>query len=154
MACRGGLILRTGATLHPMNDPKVIDYTEELSFYWDTLLHAWAEHCDQHPVLECDLAARRVAAYPAIDYLNDLSVRTRQAAIEEYERTTREGGMMVFILDSEREVLQSYSFLPQAQPDARGRPGGPPAGGQPVRPERKRTSSRGGSRRRTLRKVK
>ena len=94
---------------------KVVDYTEELALYWDTIMHAWSEHCDKRAVIECDLSVGRVAACPAIEYINGLSMRTRKATLREYDKAVREGGMMVFIRDSEREVLQSYSFILEAQ---------------------------------------
>ena len=94
---------------------KVVDYTEELALYWDTIMRAWSEHCGKRPVIECDLSVGRVAASPAIEYINGLSMRTRKATLREYDRAVREGGMMVFIRDSEREVLQSYSFILEAQ---------------------------------------
>ena len=94
---------------------KVVDYTEELALYWDTIIRAWSEHCDKRPVIECDLSVGRVVACPAIEYINGLSMRTRKAALREYDRTVRGGGMMAFIRDSKREVLQSYSFILDVQ---------------------------------------
>ena len=91
----------------------LVDYTAELSVYWDTIMRAWTAHGDKHPVIECDLSAGCVGAYPAAEYIGGLSSRTRQATLREYERTMHEGGMIVFVKDSDREVVQSYSFFPE-----------------------------------------
>ena len=42
--------------------------------------------------------------------LNGLTDRTRKAARRSYEKITTEGGMMVFIRDSKKQVLQSHLF--------------------------------------------
>lgn len=86
------------------------DYSREIDLYWLTIERAWNDHVDKHPIIECDLAERQVRAYPAEDYIAGLSERTREEARQCYERTVREGAMMLFIRDSDRRVLQSYVF--------------------------------------------
>lgn len=86
------------------------DYTDQIAEFWPTIMQAWQEHSDKHPVIECDLASRTVTAYPAQQYIDGLSERTQKSTHQEFERVVDEGGMMVFIRDSENRVLQSYSF--------------------------------------------
>lgn len=86
------------------------DYSIEIESYWATIERAWDEHGDKHPIIECDLAKRQVAAYPAREYIRGLSDRTRRATQRRYDRAVREGSMMVFIRDSDNRVLQSYVF--------------------------------------------
>ena len=86
------------------------DYSTEIDSYWATIERAWNEYGDRHPIIECDLAKRQVIAYPAKEYIADLSDRTRQETQRCYDRTVREGSMMVFIRDSENRILQSYVF--------------------------------------------
>ncbi len=86
------------------------DYLEQLSLYWHTILQAWSEHREKHPIIECDLSEKTVAAVPAADYVNYLSERDREKTRRIYNRITAKGGMMVFIRDSENRILQSYSF--------------------------------------------
>jgi hypothetical protein len=44
------------------------DYTRLIEEYWPTIMRAWEEHADKHPVIECDVVRRKVAAMPAKDY--------------------------------------------------------------------------------------
>jgi hypothetical protein len=86
------------------------DYSTEIDLYWPTIERAWNDHADKHPIIECDLAKRRVYAYTAKEYIAGLSDRTREDTEQRYERTVRDGSMMVFIRDSDNRVLQSYVF--------------------------------------------
>jgi hypothetical protein len=86
------------------------DYSTEIDSYWETIERAWNEHADKHPIIECNLAKRQVIAYPAKEYIGGLAARTRQETQRCYDRTLREGSMMLFIRDSENRILQSYVF--------------------------------------------
>ncbi len=86
------------------------DYTNEIAYYWPTIMTALEEHGNKHPIIECKLLEHKVYAYPAKDYINTLSERTRITTLKLYEQVTAKGGLMVFINDSENRILQSYIF--------------------------------------------
>ena len=86
------------------------DYKKQIAEFWPTIMQAWDEHGEKHPVIECDVVLRKVAAMPAKEYINGLTDRTRKAALRQYEKVTAEGGIMVFIRDSQNRVLQSHVF--------------------------------------------
>jgi len=86
------------------------DYTHEINEYWPTIMQAWNEHADKHPIIECDLANMTVAAYPEKEYIDALSERTRESARKEFDRIIAKGGIMVFIRDDENRKLKSFSF--------------------------------------------
>ena len=86
------------------------DYDKEIAEFWPTIMQAWEEHGVKHPVIECDVVLRKVAAMPAKEYINGLTDRTRKAVRREYEKASAEGGIMVFIRDSKNQVLRSYVF--------------------------------------------
>jgi hypothetical protein len=86
------------------------DYWNEISEFWPTIMEAWHKYKDKQPLIECNLLEHRVKAYPAKDYINTLSERTRQKTLQQYRQVMADGGMMVFIIDPERKVLQSYIF--------------------------------------------
>jgi lipopolysaccharide biosynthesis glycosyltransferase len=86
------------------------DYSNEIAEFWSIIMKAWHEYKDKHPLIECNLLERRVYAYPAKDYINTLSERTRLKTLRQYKQVVAHGGMMVFIVDPERRVLQSYIF--------------------------------------------
>jgi hypothetical protein len=86
------------------------DYEKQIAEFWPAIMQAWDEHGDKHPVIECDAVLRKVAAMPAKEYLNGLSDRSRAAVLKQYEQVTAEGGMMVFVRDSENRTLRSQVF--------------------------------------------
>jgi len=86
------------------------DYNKEIAEFWPTIMQAWENHGEKHPVIECDVVLRKVAAMPAKEYINGLTDRTRKAALRMYEKASAEGGIMVFIRDSKNRVFQSHVF--------------------------------------------
>jgi hypothetical protein len=86
------------------------DYSAEIERCWPTIERAWNEFADKHPIIECDVVSGLVLVYVADEYLDDLSERTREETRQLYNRETRRGSMMVFIRDSDNEILQSYVF--------------------------------------------
>jgi hypothetical protein len=88
------------------------DYTEQIAEFWPTIMQAWREHEDKCPVIECDIVKRQVAAWASREYISGLSGRTRATTQRQFDRVTAAGGMMVFIRDSKRRVLQSHVFMP------------------------------------------
>lgn len=75
-------------------------------------MQAWDEHGKKHPVIECDVVIRKIAAMPAKEYIDGLTDRTREAVRRQYNEATADGDMMVFIRDSKNQVLQSHVFTP------------------------------------------
>lgn len=86
------------------------DYTSDIADFWSTIIKAWRQHRNRHPLIECNLLERKVFAYPAKEYINTLSKRTQLRTLRQYEQVTAQGGMMVFINDFENRILQSYVF--------------------------------------------
>lgn len=86
------------------------DYTKQIAKFWPTIMHAWEAHADKHPVIECDLASEKVYAYNSTEYIGSLSERTRETTRREFSRTMREGNIMVFVKDSKKRTLQSYTL--------------------------------------------
>jgi len=93
------------------------DYTKQIALYWPTIMEAWRAHADKRPMIECDLAGKKVYACNSIEYIAGLSERTREATRREFDRITAAGGIMVFVKDSANCVLQSYSFPGAATPE-------------------------------------
>ncbi len=86
------------------------DYTDQIAEFWPTIMHAWDEHGDKNPIIQCDVVSRKVAAMPAKEYIDGLMERTREDTRRQYEETTAKGGIVVFIHDSKNLVLQSHVF--------------------------------------------
>jgi hypothetical protein len=88
------------------------DYSRQIDEYWPTIMQAWDEHGDKSPVIECDLGARQVLAYPAQDYIEGLTSRTRAATQRQYRQACAAGGILIFIRDSKHRTLQSQVYTP------------------------------------------
>lgn len=86
------------------------DYSNEIAEFWPTIMEAWHEYKDRLPIIECNLLDRKVYAYPAKDYINTLSERTRLKTSRQFKQVISNGAMMVFVIDPERQVLQSYVY--------------------------------------------
>jgi hypothetical protein len=76
-------------------------------------MEALNEHGDKHPIIECDVVRRKVAAMPAKEYIDGLPERTRETTRRQFEETTTKGGIIVFVKDSKNRVLRSHAFLPE-----------------------------------------
>lgn len=86
------------------------DYSPEINKFWPTIMLAWKEHADKRPVIECNLENKTVAVYPAKEYIDTLSERSRETTHIEFDRVVNKGGIMVFIRDNKNRILQSYTF--------------------------------------------
>ena len=86
------------------------DFADHIAEFWPAIRRAWDEHRDKHPILECDVAGRTVAAFPARQYIDSLSERTRDATRRQFARVERAGGTIIFVRDCRNQVLQSGVF--------------------------------------------
>jgi len=83
--------------------------------YWDKILQAWPDIImayqafeDKKPIMEYRLPDRKIYAYPAIEYIDDLSLRTREDARKTYQQACLENKIMIFVRDMDNKVLKSY----------------------------------------------
>jgi len=85
-------------------------YLPILSKHWDALTGMYVAFEDRAPMLEFDVVAGQIRAYPAGDYLEELSGRTREETKKQYKKAAAEGAIMVFVRDESKEILRSYIF--------------------------------------------
>ena len=85
-------------------------YSEKINEYRDEITGMYITFEDKKPIIEFDLKTIRIIAYPAAEYLNGLSERTREQTKMQYQKAAAKGDLMVFIRDEENEVLRSYIF--------------------------------------------
>ena len=83
--------------------------------YWDMIFQEWPhiitayqEHEDKKPIMEYSHTDRKIYAYPANDYIDDLSLRSREDARKTYQRACIENKIMIFVKDMENKILKSY----------------------------------------------
>jgi len=89
-----------------MADP----YLEQIREHWDAITGMYATFEQKEPIIEFDPIGIRVLAYPAEQYLDALSDRTRNQAKQQYREATAKGALMVFVRDEVKSVLRSYVF--------------------------------------------
>ena len=86
------------------------EYSEKINECWDEIAGMYIAFEDKKPIIEFDLNKMRIIAYPAEEYLDGLSERTREQTKKQYQQATATGALMVFVRDEEKEVLRSYIF--------------------------------------------
>ena len=72
------------------------------------LISAYQAYEDKKPIMEYRLPDRIIYAYPANDYIDDLSLRNREHARNTYQRACLENKKMIFVKDMENKILKSY----------------------------------------------
>lgn len=77
---------------------------------WDALTCMYVAFEDRAAMLEFDVVTGQIRAYPARDYLAELSGRTREETKKQYKKAVAEGALMVFVRDASKEILRSYIF--------------------------------------------
>jgi hypothetical protein len=85
-------------------------YLRILRKHLDALTGMYLAFEDRAPMLEFDVVSGQIRAYPAGDYLEELSGRTREETKKQYEKAVAEGALMVFVRDESQEILRSYIF--------------------------------------------
>ena len=86
------------------------EYSEKINEYWDEITGMYVAFADKKPIIEFDPNRLRIIAYPAEEYLDGLSERTREQTKKQYQKAAATGALMVFVRDEEKEVLRSYIF--------------------------------------------
>ena len=69
-------------------------------------------YADRNPMIEFEVSGGRILAYPALEYLENLTDRSRDQAKNQYQKAVEEGALMVFVRDEAKRVLRSYVFPP------------------------------------------
>src|SRR4051794_39425649 len=80
---------------------------------WPYLLAAYRRFEDRRPIVLYDLQERRIYVYPYLEFKAEMSERSQRSLEEQYERAVREGKIVVFVRDNDRQRLVSFSMAPQ-----------------------------------------
>lgn len=86
------------------------EYSEKINKYWDEITGMYILFEDKKLIIELEPNRIRIIAYPAEEYLDGLSERTREQTRKQYQKANATGALMVFVRDEEKEVLRSYIF--------------------------------------------
>ena len=91
-------------------------YWDALCEVWPHILTAYNDFKDKKPVIEYELPRKMIYALPAADYINGLTERTREKTRQLHRKATTAGEFLVFVRDTEMEVLRSYVLPVEEQP--------------------------------------
>jgi len=85
-------------------------YMQKINEYWNEITGMYVTLEDKKSIIEFDPNKIRIIAYPAEEYLDGLSDRTREQTKKQYREASVTGALMVFVRDEQNEVLRSYIF--------------------------------------------
>jgi hypothetical protein len=83
-------------------------YWDKIVQVWPHIITAYQKYEDKKPIMEYSLPDRKIYAYPANDYIDDLSLRSRENARNTYQCACLENKMIIFVKDMENQILKSY----------------------------------------------
>ncbi len=89
-----------------MDDP----YLDIIDEQRDHILRVYEQSSDKKPIIEYDLQDMKIYSYPAMEYINKLSSRTRVQMKNQYEEVTANNKFILFVKDTENQKLRSYVF--------------------------------------------
>ncbi len=81
--------------------------------HWHKITGMYVAFEDKKPIIEFEPNRIRIIAYPAEEYIDGLSDRTRDQTRKQYREASANCALMVFVRDEQKEILRSYIF-PQA----------------------------------------
>ena len=90
--------------------PKPDPYLKKIRKHWNAITGMYITFEDRKPMIEFDVVGGQIRAYPAMEYLEDLTDGTRDLAKKQYKKAVAEGALMVFVRDEAKRVLRSYVF--------------------------------------------
>lgn len=89
-----------------MDDP----YMDLIDEQWNSIAMMYDRFRDKKPILEYEVDSMKIYTYPANEYINTLSNRTRNATKKQYIDTCNNNQFMLFIKDKRNKILRSYIF--------------------------------------------
>ena len=85
-------------------------YMQKIAEHWHEITGMYIAFEDKKPIIEFEPNRIRIIAYPAEEYLEGHSDRTREQTKKRYREASATGALMVFVRDEQKEVLRSYVF--------------------------------------------
>jgi len=85
-------------------------YWDAVGEQWDNILGLYKRFEDKKPVMLLDIQEQKIYAYPYNDFKSELSKRSQIQLEEQYEAAILDKEMVVFVRDTEKKELVSYSL--------------------------------------------
>ena len=85
-------------------------YWDAVGEQWDNIIGLYKRFEAKKPVMLLDLQEQKIYAYPYNDFKSELSKKSQIQLEEQYEAAILDNEMVVFVRDTEKKELVSYSL--------------------------------------------
>nr|QNO57717.1 hypothetical protein GBAFDLPJ_00011 [Methanosarcinales archaeon ANME-1 ERB7] len=85
-------------------------YWDAVGEQWDNILGLYKRFEAKKPVMLLDIQEQKIYAYPYNDFKSELSKKSQIQLEEQYEAAILDNEMVVFVRDTEKKELVSYSL--------------------------------------------
>ncbi len=88
-----------------MSDDPYLDLIDE---QWDNIVMMYQAFKDRDQIIEFDVSEEKIYSYPAGDYIQALSERTRSQTAQQFAEATKNNQFLLFVKDTPNQRLRSY----------------------------------------------
>ena len=88
-----------------MSDDPYLDLIDE---HWDDIVMVYRTFKDKDQIIEFDVSEEKIYSYPAGDYIQALSERTRDQTARQFAEAKKRKQFILFIKDTPKQRLRSY----------------------------------------------
>ena len=85
-------------------------YLELIDEHWDNILMMYRKFEDKDQIIEYDVSEQKIYSYPAGDYIQTLSERTRDQTAGDFAEAKKRQQFILFVRDTQKRCLRSYTF--------------------------------------------
>ena len=89
-----------------MSDP----YIDLINEQWHNISMMYNAFRDRKPIIEYQANSNKIYSYPAYDYIDTLTTRTRENTIIQYNNACKNNQFSLFVKDKKQQKLKSYIF--------------------------------------------
>jgi len=89
-----------------LDDP----YLDLIDEQWNNIAMMYGVFRDKYPIVEYEVDSKKIYSYPAHEYIDTLTRRTRNETKKQYEEACNNNQFMLFIKDEMNRKLRSYIF--------------------------------------------
>lgn len=90
-----------------MSDDPYLDLIDE---QWNNILMIYREFEDKDQIIEYDVSEQKIYSYPAGDYIQALSERTRDETARQFAEAKKRQQFILFVKDTPNRCLRSFIF--------------------------------------------
>jgi len=89
-----------------MDDP----YIDLIDKNWDHIIMMYDTFKEKRPIIEFEINSKKIYSYPAGDYIQSLTKRTRNRTKEQHGEAIKDHQFLLFVKDIKNKKLRSYIF--------------------------------------------